>query len=319
MSPKILNITNGDSAVNIMKEAKIEGDFLPWRDVLHVGPVPQGLGFEELSKIRVSFIKSQGWGDEQEIDKSFDERTLVMQNIARYEKVILWFEHDLYDQLQLLEILHWFSFHAEWFGRVHLICTDNYLGEVNVDELKALKAYEEEVTNAHYLLASKAWMAFTYPTPQKWQTLLEEDTTLFPFLEGSIVRLLEEYPSCHNGLSRTAQKALEIIASGKESRPGRVFGLYIQTEERRFLGDTLFWNILEKMLTSNPPLLNINMPLLPLHPQQHLALTEAGEEVLEGKKNWRDVHLLDEWIGGVHLNGNNVWCWNEKTQSIEHH
>lgn len=34
----ILNITNGDCAVEIMKKADISGVFLPWRDVLHDGP-----------------------------------------------------------------------------------------------------------------------------------------------------------------------------------------------------------------------------------------------------------------------------------------
>ena len=47
---RVLNITNGDSAVEIMREAGIEGDFLPWRDVLHVEPVPARLSFADLSK-----------------------------------------------------------------------------------------------------------------------------------------------------------------------------------------------------------------------------------------------------------------------------
>ena len=35
-----LNITNGDSKVEIMKQANIPGVFLPWHDILHKGPVP---------------------------------------------------------------------------------------------------------------------------------------------------------------------------------------------------------------------------------------------------------------------------------------
>lgn len=45
----ILNITNGDCAVSIMQQANIAGDFLPWRDVLHDGPVPENLSLAELS------------------------------------------------------------------------------------------------------------------------------------------------------------------------------------------------------------------------------------------------------------------------------
>ncbi|MFT5259965.1 MAG: hypothetical protein ACI9J2_001341 [Saprospiraceae bacterium] len=39
---KIFNITNGDSAVNLMREGALPGVYLPWRDVLHDGPVPEG-------------------------------------------------------------------------------------------------------------------------------------------------------------------------------------------------------------------------------------------------------------------------------------
>lgn len=318
MSHKILHITNGDSTVGIMKEANMEGDFLPWRDVLHVGPVPEGLSFEALSQVRADFIKEQGWGDAEAIQKSFDERLEIMNDLQSYDKIILWFEHDLYDQLQLIEILAYFESESIPLNNISLICTENYLGMLTAEEMKSLTKYESHITQVQLELASRAWQAFRSTTPEKWQALLHEDTTVLPFLEGAVVKMLEEYPSCTNGLSRTAQKALEIIVQGEEKRPGRIFGLYIETEERRFLGDTVFWDILSRMLTSAPPLLNINMPLLPIDPAQHLALTETGEEVLEGKKSWLEVHLLDEWIGGVHLNEKNIWCWNASTLRIEH-
>ena len=70
----ILNVTNGDSAVEIMKKAGIPGEFLPWRDVLYEGQVPGNLSLEELSKIRAKFISDKGWGDAETIQKSFAER-----------------------------------------------------------------------------------------------------------------------------------------------------------------------------------------------------------------------------------------------------
>jgi hypothetical protein len=120
----ILNITNGDSAVAIMKKAGIPGEFLPWRDVLHEGPVPQGLSLEELSKVRAKFISDHGWEDAEKIQQSFIERDNALKAYQDYEKVILWFEHDLYDQLQLLQILDWF--HGQELGntKLSLICTD---------------------------------------------------------------------------------------------------------------------------------------------------------------------------------------------------
>ena len=38
-----LIITNGDDAVARMREAGIRGEILPWRDILHEGPVPPSL------------------------------------------------------------------------------------------------------------------------------------------------------------------------------------------------------------------------------------------------------------------------------------
>jgi len=48
----ILNITNGDCTVKLMAAAGIPGVILPWRDVLHDGPVPAGLSLEQLSAVR---------------------------------------------------------------------------------------------------------------------------------------------------------------------------------------------------------------------------------------------------------------------------
>jgi len=38
----ILNITDGDGAVKIMKDVGISGVFLPWRDMQHDGPMLKG-------------------------------------------------------------------------------------------------------------------------------------------------------------------------------------------------------------------------------------------------------------------------------------
>lgn len=53
------------------------GSFLPWRDVLHEGPVRAGLALEELSRERAAFIAEAGWGRRQEVLKQFQARELV--------------------------------------------------------------------------------------------------------------------------------------------------------------------------------------------------------------------------------------------------
>ena len=307
----ILNITNGDCAVNIMKEAGISGTFLPWRDVLHDGPVPEGLTLEELSEVRAQFIIGQGWGNPEDIRKSFIERDNQLKSFENYDKVTLWFEHDLYDQLHILQILDWFSQIPSTKTKLSIICTDQYLGTLTPENMKGLVKHEVPVSENHLMLSNKAWAAFRSTSPQKWYDLLQLDTSELPFLKPAIIRLLEEYPNCSNGLSRTAQQALNIIRRG-EKRPGKVFELYQKTESRRFLGDSSFWVVLHELLSSNPPLLKLPEGIkltLPTHSDQELTITPMGEMVLEGKKNWLQIADLDRWIGGVHLTSDNIWCW----------
>ena len=316
----ILHITNGDSAANIMQEAGISGDILSWRDVLYEGPVPTGLSLKNLSDVRARYLSSRNWsGTFEQIRDSFKDRDERLSSFDQYEKIVLWFEHDLYDQLQILQILDWFSEQNPGEKSLRIICIDRYLGLLTPSEMAALVNEEKEVTRAQLRLAKKAWKAFCAASHLAFQDLLNEDTQALPYLEGAIKRLLEEYPGYQNGLSRTAKQALLVLASGPLP-PGQCFGKYMETEERRFLGDSSFWDILREMLVSEPPLLTLpdNIELsLPSTPDQLLTITQAGKDVLQGKQNWLDIKQIDRWIGGVHLVQGNIWQWNPQKQVLE--
>ena len=307
---KILNITNGDSAVAIMRRAGIGGEFLPWRDVLHEGPVPAGLSLEQLSRVRAQFITGRNWGTAGEIGRSFAARDNLLKSSPQFTKIILWFEHDLYDQLQILQVLDWFSNHPLEGIELSIICTDNYLGTLSPVAMEGLRQYQKPVTASQLALARKAWAAFCNDSPAQWLALLEDDTSSLPFLKGAVLRMVEEYPDCATGLSRTEHQALEIIAGG-EKRPARIFGRYQESEDRRFMGDLSFRYILQQMLEENPPLLSLaqgNKLCLPMSPDQELSITPAGKNVLAGRKNRLDSAGMDRWIGGVHLVPENCWC-----------
>src|SRR5689334_9869418 len=98
----MLHITNGDATVAVMKRAGIAGEILPWRDVLHEGPVPAELTLTELSEVRARFIADCGWRTFAEAQAEFRTRDAALAQYRAHEEVVLWFEHDLYDQLQLL-------------------------------------------------------------------------------------------------------------------------------------------------------------------------------------------------------------------------
>lgn len=303
---KVLNIVNGDACIDIMKEADIQGDFLAWRDFLHEGPVPTNTSLEELSKIRSKFISDFGFGTFQKIHLNFLQRNNKLSNYYKYDKVVLWFEHDLYDQLQLIQILSWFSEQNLEKTDLTLIATNNYLGESSAQQIKKLLRYETPIIQEHFKLAKEAWLAFGQETPEAFFKLLDKPTAILPFLKGAIYRMLEEYPNTTCGLSRSEYQALLIISNGINNKFD-IFTKYQTFEERKFMGDIIFWKILD----------NFQEYKVIQNSEDKLTITALGKKLLEGKDNWVNIKKLNRYIGGVHLHNENLWCWDMKKKNIK--
>ena len=301
-----LNIVNGDACINIMKKAGIEGAFLSWHDFLHEGPVPKNLSLEELSLIRVAFISDFIQGNRKEIRKAFYKRDKAINTYKNFHEIVLWFEHDLYDQLQLLQILSWFSTQNLDTIRLTLICTNNYLGELSVQQIQKVLNYKIDVLPEHLQLASKAWGAFTQPTPETWFKLLQEPTSLLPFLKAAVFRMLEEFPDNKTGLSRTEYHALLVISNGI-SDADEIFMKSQNLEERKFMGDVIFWRILHEF----------ELAKVIKREEKKLTLTLLGQKLLNGEKNWIDIKSIDRFIGGTQLTNDNLWCWDKKREIIK--
>src|ERR1041385_5316919 len=73
MPPKLMHVTNGESAGNTLRQTTLGGAVLPWQDVLHAGPVP-ALPRHELLRTRARFLAGCGWGGEQALLSSLERR-----------------------------------------------------------------------------------------------------------------------------------------------------------------------------------------------------------------------------------------------------
>ncbi len=324
-----LHITNGDVAAGILQEAGIAGEVLPWRDVLHEGPVPASLALAELSRVRARFIADCGWASFEAAAEDFRARDAVLVACQERSEVTLWFEHDLYDQLQLLQLLDWFSAQPPGSARPTMICIDEYLGRLSAAKMAALFPTRAPVTDAQLELGRRAWRAFRAPEPEAWQALMDEDTSALPFLADAVLRHLEQFPSTENGLNRTESQLLEAVRAGRHS-PGQVFAAVQATEERAFMGDWSFFLCMKALFDGTPPLLQTRSGAAFRVPGQHAApidptgfgsqeivLTDAGERVLRGELDWCTVSRLDTWLGGVHLTATNLRRWDHQNLCLQ--
>src|SRR5688572_6552709 len=155
--------------------------FLPWRDVLHEGPVSAGLSLEELSRERAAFIASAGWGAAPKVLEEFQTRDAAFRRAGDHDEIVLWFEHDLYDQLQLIQVLDGLS--GLRGPPVSLVCEPEYLGPMAPERAAELFSLRNPVTRRHLLEASAAWNAFRSANPRELEAV---KPTAFPFLEAAL-------------------------------------------------------------------------------------------------------------------------------------
>ncbi len=105
----MLHITNGESVTGTFRQVRLPGSYLAWKDVLYDGAVPQTQTLNELSDIRAQALAGFGWGNYEKIRAEFTARDQTLKDFRKHTDVVLWFEHDLFDQLQLLQLLDWFA------------------------------------------------------------------------------------------------------------------------------------------------------------------------------------------------------------------
>src|SRR5437763_10352226 len=132
----MLHITNGDSAAGGIRQTGLPGEVLSWIDVLHEGPVPQDLELDQLRTVRARFIASCGWATFEEAVGQFSRRDKVLEESLGQDEVVLWFEHDLYDQLQLIQILDWYAHQNLGRTKLTMICAAEYVGSSTVERLR---------------------------------------------------------------------------------------------------------------------------------------------------------------------------------------
>src|SRR4029077_13449335 len=299
----MLHITNGDSVVGTFRQVKFPGAYLPWLDVLHDGPVPQTEALSELSDIRAQALAGFGWGGYDNIRAGFAARDQALEDFRKHEEIVLWFEHDLFDQLQLIQLLDWFGQQDLGGVKLGLIQIDAYpgvkpfygLGQLSGPQLARLFPTRKPVTQAHLTIARDAWQAFRASDPTALLELAGQKSPALPFLAAALERFLQEYPWTTDGLSRTERQVLQAAAGARRKKPE----IYLESSKQEDVpwGDlSVYLRLAWLAAGPNPALVEA--------PRNEFAITDAGRQLLEGKADWIKLSDgVDRWLGGVHLNG----------------
>ena len=213
----ILHISNGGSTAGTLKASNIPGAHLVWDVALVTGPTPLGLSDEAWIGVRADHLAAAYGGEPLYLRNELAELTLGLAGSLSYDEVVLWFEHDLFCQVNLLPLLSWFASH-KGTTRLSLVCIDRFpgrknfrgLGELSAGELESLFPSRCAVTGQMLALGAAAWTAYRSPSPQGIEDLLVGDTTPLPFLKSALLCHLARFPSVENGLGQMENTALDL-------------------------------------------------------------------------------------------------------------
>ena len=318
-----LHVTNGDVTVDLLRRAGLAGDALAWADVLHEGPVPAGLGEAGLRRARAEFLAGADGVDAGQVRRRFADRDRALA-ANRGGDYVLWFEADLYDQLQIAQILAALGRLGVEPGRVSLVCIGEYpgiahfggLGQLEPDQLPGLLDAATPLTAEALELGAAAWAALRADDPGGLGAIAASRSPQLRFLGEAFDRLSREYPSTRDGLSLTERRILAATPD-EGAAAGAVFARLGEREARPYLADLFFFRIVARLARARAPLLELDPPGGEVTAGTGLRPTPAGRWVLRGEADHVALNGIDRWIGGVHLHGEVArWRWDEGTESI---
>jgi len=290
----LLHITNGDSFTERLKGLKLKGDIITWREMLCEGRTETNVGSESFWKTRFEFLHKN-----YKISKSiFIEKTLKeyrsLCNHKQQDQIILWFEYDLFCQVNMLAVLSWLKANRK-YAEISLVCsgneddTDKLYGLSELSDEQLLKLYENKtvLSQNDVEYADYVWQLYCSDNPIRLENLKDFDQFQFEYLSDAVKAHLHRFPSIKNGLNALENRVLDLSVSTKPKSRNQLLGILLSNQGNYGFGDTQF----DRILTTLKPLYSSFNPV---------RLTKKGKEILEGKTSYySSIRDNDAYLGGA--------------------
>ncbi|TMU56597.1 DUF1835 domain-containing protein [Flagellimonas algicola] len=289
----LLHITNGDSFTSKLQTLNLKGDIITWREMLCEGKTLCAVGSESFWKTRFEFLNKN-----YKVTKSwFVEKTLKeyrsLCNHKQQDQIVLWFEYDLFCQINMLAVLSWLKTHRR-HAEISLVCsgkedaTDKLYGLSELSDDKLLELYENRtiLSQDDIEFADYVWQLYCSDNPIRLENLIAHNNFQFQYLSEALKAHLKRFPTIKNGLNELENQVLETAVGEKPKSRKELLSSMLTNQGYYGFGDTQH----NRIITSLKPLFSSFNPV---------KLTKMGKDVLENKANYysqlRDNQL---YLGG---------------------
>lgn len=198
MNPNSLHILNGDAIVSSFKKHFPSERYIVWREALCQGPLSYTIPDREFTDARIAFLESS-------LDANIEQHLfdqLPSLDLANVTEIVLWFEYDLFCQVNMMAVVSWL-YQSKYKGLISILNLEKYqdgkhigLGQINASEYPSISNNRiplsgEEISYIDFI----------------WSKISSSDFELLPYLNSGGSKL-----SRFNDAMRTA--AIYSNASG---------------------------------------------------------------------------------------------------------
>jgi hypothetical protein len=324
-----MHIRCGDDIRHGLLEAGFTGVYNRHINPYLQGPVTDAPGWLEQ---RANFIMdSAGAVDialtyESVLQSLQQEETQLASASRDYERVVLWLEHDRYDQFVLLRCLSWFAEHGAPH-QLELVGPNDFpgatrflgLGQLPPEALRLLWEQRKPASDEQVVFGKAVWKAFRSSDPRPLADWVRTGTPLLPDLAATLHRHLQELPSAEQVLSLTQVLLLAALAERSPLSAGILVAAVMQRDPLPGLGDTGYeYELRQLEKVRDAVLLRVKQRREPgVWRYDKLEITERGRALLAGKTQLNLSEVPERWVGGVRVvAGQKNWFWDEKARSV---
>jgi len=229
------HILNGDSLKQPFPE-RIQGEVIVFRECLVDGNV-KGNDLDELFASRAKFISQSYGGTEQDYyDKAVPEFKKI-QNITDDVDINLWFEEDLFCQVNF-----WFTINllsqSEKNNSIYLIKPEkhNQYGFGGLDESQLVSIYENRLLLTELDRLADLWKLYQKNDLEQLLKTTKQLESKYPFILTAVKAHIERIPT-EGSLGRPSQSLIQIMKELKTEEFGTVFREFNKRENIYGFGD----------------------------------------------------------------------------------
>jgi hypothetical protein len=253
---KILHILNGDSTKSIFKKSNLKEDILVWREMLCEGESDVNIGTDEFWTKRYEFFEKELGISKLEYYDTTIKEILPIEDLEGYDEVVLWFEYDLFCQINLIALCTYLLQSYRKDILYYLVCTGKEKGKQNLQSLSDYtsesyqKLYENRIklSRNDLLFAQESWKLYVDNEKIKLESFHFNKNKKFRYLQKAIAQHIKRFPA-ENGRNQIENKLLQLINAEKFTEKQIIYEMLSWQKEETVYGfsDLQYSHILKKI------------------------------------------------------------------------